>query len=367
MANSNNNHIHVTAAEKKRAKAQRKRKNAMRRLTLWGVIAVVAIGLCVFLYRFLFVGGPGIDKNTYTAQELRGDVLNILVAGIDYEDGRDAKLTDVIMYVTIDIKNNKISLLQIPRDTYVGDDVQSGGTNKINALYNSGPNKDVKIQNLVNYVHEKLQLNVDHYVTIDMQAFKEIVDRLGGIEIFVPERMELDGNVVEQGLQTIDGTTAEFIVRYRNYAQKDIKRLDMQRYVYSALFKKFKSFPLSDVIKVLPAYVKYVDTDMSVKDMGSIFLKLSNVEAKNIVMCKIPGEPVGGWYSCHKQELADILNTYFRPYTDKVDADGIKLIELANTGPAIGGVVQTMDDVNNNIGLGVEGNKDDSGASSSAS
>ena len=58
--------------------------------------------------------------------------------GVDYTDGRTSANTDTMLYVTLDVEGGKVSALQIPRDTYVGDDVKTGGSKKFNAVYGHG-------------------------------------------------------------------------------------------------------------------------------------------------------------------------------------------------------------------------------------
>ncbi|EJX08358.1 cell envelope-related function transcriptional attenuator common domain protein, partial [gut metagenome] len=75
--------------------------------------------------------GPSlIDELMNTPEEYQGDVVNVLVCGIRQD------LTDMILYVNFDVANRKINMLQIPRDTYPGEEVKTGGTGKINAVAN---------------------------------------------------------------------------------------------------------------------------------------------------------------------------------------------------------------------------------------
>lgn len=65
---------------------------------------------------------PTIEEEVKTAEEYKGDVVNILVCGIDYEEGRNYSndptsndgMTDMILYVQFDIKNGALRMLQIP-------------------------------------------------------------------------------------------------------------------------------------------------------------------------------------------------------------------------------------------------------------
>ena len=87
----------------------------------------------IMLNSKLFQGEEGdISSEIQTEEEIKEDVVSFLICGIDDEEGRGlGERTDLIMYVTFDIKAGKVDILQIPRDTYV----ENTPTNKINAVY----------------------------------------------------------------------------------------------------------------------------------------------------------------------------------------------------------------------------------------
>lgn len=371
------------AAAARRQKAARARRRK-RRLTFFAVV-LLACGAVLFavyhLLNGLVTGGAAaLPSGLGTEDALKGDVVNILCAGIDFEEGREYPngmgLTDVILYVTFDMKEKKISMLQIPRDTYVGG---LSSTGKINAVALQG-DTEPPIAALAQAIHDQFGLPVDYYITIDMDAFKAVIDAIGGIEVTVPFDIEAkdaqgnyyynpDGSIVKlpAGTHRIDGATAEFMVRQRhNYGNADIGRLEMQRYMYSALLKTFKSFPLSDIIKVMPAYIQYVKTDINLAAMCSLAGKVIEVESADIVMFKLPGEPcsVNGQsvYTAHREASATILNSYFRPYSDPVPADQLGLIELQNTISSLdSGTGQTMDSIDSGAAQWGQGNVDPAG------
>ncbi|MEG1931658.1 MAG: LCP family protein, partial [Pygmaiobacter sp.] len=248
---------------------RKKKKSGGKRIaTVLLVIALVCGGVYLGLNRLVTGGGGQLPDAIGTPEEIRDDVVNILCAGIDYEEGRDYNdgmgMTDVILYVSYNVKENKINMLQIPRDTYVGETVSTGNTGKINAVARFGEQKP-EIANLAQVLNDQLRLPVDYYITIDMDAFKTVINAIGGLEVTIPFDITDDfGNTLSAGTQTIDGATAEFMVRQRhNYGNADLGRLEMQRYMYSALLKTFKSFPVKDILKVMPAYIQYVKTDIS--------------------------------------------------------------------------------------------------------
>lgn len=313
------------------APRRRKKKRSVLKTVLISLgcfVGVLAIGL-FGLYQWVVHsispegGNPTINEIINTPTEYKGDVVNVLVCGIDYEEGRaysgdgsNDGMTDMIMYVNFDVANHKINMLQIPRDTYPGEEYKHGNTGKINAvaLYNDG------ISSLMELIHEQYKLPVDYYVTIDMQSLKEIVDLFGGIEVYIPQDISYKGSTLEQGYRNLDGEAAEFFVRNRNYAQADIARLDMQRYFYQGLFARIRTANVWDLAKLAPVALKYVETNIPMDELISMGVSFLQVDSANIMMCKLPTYSAAQRYNnqshliCDVAKTTDLLNEYFRTY-----------------------------------------------------
>lgn len=313
------------------APRRRKKKRSVLKTVLISLgcfVGVLAIGL-FGLYQWVVHsispegGNPTINEIINTPTEYKGDVVNVLVCGIDYEEGRaysgdgsNDGMTDMIMYVNFDVANHKINMLQIPRDTYPGEEYKHGNTGKINAvaLHNDG------ISSLMELIHEQYKLPVDYYVTIDMQSLKEIVDLFGGIEVYIPKDISYKGSTLEQGYRNLNGEAAEFFVRNRNYAQADIARLDMQRYFYQGLFARIRTANVWDLAKLAPVALKYVETNIPMDELISMGVSFLQVDSANIMMCKLPTYSAAQRYNdqshliCDVAKTTDLLNEYFRTY-----------------------------------------------------
>lgn len=318
------------------APRRRKKKRSVLKGVLIGfgcLFAVLAVGL-FGIYQWVVHsispegGNPTITEIINTPTEYKGDVVNVLVCGIDYEEGRaytgdgsNDGMTDMIMYVNFDVANHKINMLQIPRDTYPGEEYKHGNTGKINAvaLHNDG------IGSLMELIYEQYKLPVDYYVTIDMQSLKEIVDLFGGIEVYIPKDISYKGSTLEQGYRNLDGEAAEFFVRNRNYAQADIARLDMQRYFYQGLFSRIRTATVWDLAKLAPVALKYVETNIPMDQLISMGVSFLKVDSANIMMCKLPTYSAAERYNdlsiliCDAAKTTDLLNQYFRTYGGPVD------------------------------------------------
>ena len=291
-----------------------------------------------------------------TLEEYKGDVVNILVCGIDYEEGRayssdgsNDGMTDMILYCQFDIKGGALRMLQIPRNSLVATQNRKitlsngktyAATNyQINsvALSNGGD-----IAALAEVIYDQYKLPIDYYVTIDMQALVEMVDNFGGIEVYIPHDMSFAGSVLKQGYRNLDGASAEFFVRCRHgegYANSDIDRLNMQRYFYAGLFKRVRSMGVTDVIAQLPLiFNNYIHTDMDLTTIAKMLVSFTRIDSANIMLAQTPvfmGVPNVGktssfdGYSCVVPDagsIANLLNQYFCTYTGPVEVSELHMV-----------------------------------------
>ena len=348
-----------------------RRRKKKKKTPLWlpfaVVMAVIAVVSGVVVYGVSMLNKvedslrpddstPTIQEEVKTAEEYKGDVVNILVCGIDYEEGRnysDASsndgMTDMILYCQFDIKGGALRMLQIPRNSLVATKnrkitLSNGKTYSVSnyqinsvALSNGG-----NVAALAEVIYDQFKLPIDYYVTIDMQALVEMVDNFGGIEVYIPHDMSFAGSALKQGYRNLDGASAEFFVRCRHgegYSNSDIDRLNMQRYFYAGLFKRVRSMGVTDVINQLPLiFNNYIHTDMDLTTIAKMLVSFTRIDSANIMLAQTPvfmGVPNVGktdsfdGYSCVVPDagsIAELLNTYFRNYTGPVSAEELNLV-----------------------------------------
>jgi LCP family protein required for cell wall assembly len=236
----------------------------------------------------------------------------------------------------LDIKNKKINILQIPRDTYVG----GSTTGKINAVYAYGDESLTPINRVVSKVRDMTEIPIDRYIAINCNDIPPVVDAMGGIPINIPEKIIYEADkIIEAGEQTLTGEQSEWFVRFRHdYSEGDIGRVKAQRLFLAAAMTKLKDMGSVKLLSIFPTIQKYVMSDMSMGEIGSIAEFCETVSMEDVTVRMVPGESVApedynGYYiwSVHKDEFADMLNEYFRPYQQAVDADDLDLKEIKNT------------------------------------
>lgn len=91
------------------------------------------------------------------------------------------------MLANLNYDTKTVTLLSIPRDTYVAYSSNTAG--KINALYQIGKNQNQGVNLLAKKVSEITGQSIHHFLIIDFNGFKSVVDALGGVEVDVPQRI----------------------------------------------------------------------------------------------------------------------------------------------------------------------------------
>lgn len=341
------------------ARAKNKKKMSTRERVIVGisigliVISVLVVGgLFVMNYNFFQDStGGALDDDIKTPSSIKEDVTTFLVLGIsdDEEERKDTALTDTIMVVTCDIKQKKVSVLQIPRDTFVGPETPTG---KINAIYKQDSSKwdYAGITGLSKMINEMFQINIDHYVTIKMNGFKQLVDSIGGVEMDVPVDMELNGTTVKAGPQVLNGEQAIAVVRTRNvYKNADLGRLETQRLFMSGLVDKCLNLGIGDMAKLLPTAMANITTDLNTIQALDYFKVIKGMDMSNISIMTVPGDAAmnkgQSVYSVYPNRTAKMLNDYFRPYSDPVPAEQLQINSIKKEPPMSeeDGVADTLD------------------------
>ena len=241
-------------------------------------------------------------------------VENILFLGMD----REAGLTDVMMLVGVDRDAERITVLQIPRDTYA--EYTDGSYKKLNGAYNSlGGAREV-----ADFLSSAWGIEIHRYVCIGLDTFGDVVDAIGGVDIELPSDMKYSDP--EQGLyidlkagkQTLDGKTAQHFVRFRSdYANGDLGRLDAQKLFMSAFFRTLcDKFSPATAAKLV-AVAEGIETNIGVSDMLDISSDALGIGGDGILFATIPGKEVtatvsgASYYAVSAPSASEMTERYF--------------------------------------------------------
>ena len=223
------------------------------------------------------------------------DRLNILLLGIrGVNDPNGGLLTDTMMIMSIEPQTGKVALISIPRDLYI-EMPYSNHKNKINEAYALGIKNDKHWKSGLKYSKEAVAnvtgLDIHYATSIDFEAFKEIIDTLGGITITLDEPFSETNQFAEgiiqlpAGRQIIDGDTALLFVRAR-FSSSDFDRARRQQQVLLAV--KEKAFSLGvisnpvKIMSILNSIGNHVRTDAEFWEIQELAVMLNRLDISNI-------------------------------------------------------------------------------------
>lgn len=261
--------------------------------------------------------------------------VNILVMGIDRvpdipKNSPDvfAGRSDTMLLLRLDPTANSLTMLSIPRDTQV--EIPGIGMAKINdANVEGGPALAARV------VSKTLNdVPIDRYVRVTTDAFRELVDLVGGVEVFVPHQMkytDLTQNLnidLESGWQTLNGDQAEQFARFRKDQYGDIGRVQRQQVLLKALRQRLVSpTVLSRLPQVIRVMQQYVDTNLSLEEMLALVGFGLDLESDGVKMALLPGrfshpdEYVASYWIMNPQGRDRVMQEYFHQYSDSSSSE----------------------------------------------
>jgi LCP family protein required for cell wall assembly len=177
----------------------------IHRITVRGLSAGLANGADAHTENILMVGST--TRCGLAEQNAAYGLCSQGVTGVN---------SDVVMILHLDPAQRTISVLSIPRDLFIPN-ARTTGANKIDAALYQGPTQ------LVAAIQEDFGIPIQHYVELNFDTFANVVDALGGINMYFPEPVydAYSGlSVQTPGCVHLDGVHALQVVRARHLQYK---------------------------------------------------------------------------------------------------------------------------------------------------
>ena len=212
--------------------------------------------------------------------EHRTGYLNVALFGVDSREAALGKGTrsDTIMIASLNQETGEVKLCSVYRDTLLQ---QSDGTyNKANAAYSFGG-----VEGAVALLNKNLDLDIQHYVTVNFNALSDVIDTLGGLEIeltdeeavhmnnYCVETAKVTGKSYEPveggGLKQLNGVQATSYCRIRYTKGDDFKRTERQRLVIQKVVEKLQSSNLATINKIADDVFEEVGTNFTLPEILS--------------------------------------------------------------------------------------------------
>ncbi|MBR0260852.1 MAG: LCP family protein [Selenomonadaceae bacterium] len=248
---------------------------------------------------------------------------NILILGVDDCERQEA---DTILVLSFSNDTGKSRIIGIPRDTWIASRSYSG---KIGSLYSWGG-----ATTLVREVSKLLGISIHQYIIIDMTTFADLIDVLGGLDIYVEENMDYDDEVsglsihIPQGYQHLSGEEVQKYLRYRGEKLGDVGRVQRQQKFIKALYAKVLQL---DTLPKLPAiadiFRNRMETSAEIFDSAHLANVLRKMSSDPPTTLMLPGsENVDGAWVPNVAEVQTRMSELFPiqdlvPQSQEGDAD----------------------------------------------
>ncbi len=221
---------------------------------------------------------------------------NILLLGVDSNgegtDPFEGTRTDTIILMNIDPRTKSLNAISIPRDSKVylpGDH----GVQKINAAHAIGG-----IGMTIKTIEDTLGVKIDRYVMVHDQAVKEVVDALGGIDIYVEKDMHYNDYTgklfinLKKGNNHLSGKEVIGYLRFRHDAMGDIGRTQRQQWFLRGLMEALKKpETLAKLPEIINVANKYIKTNMSFYELSQYAGLAKHLDMDKIEIAMLPGAP----------------------------------------------------------------------------
>lgn len=275
-------------SRKASAKVKKKKKGGM------SVLGKIAIGLCILLLLVVFAAIAVVYSKMSKLDFVRLDpdklsinegyeydetgYLNVALFGLDTRENNEemGSRSDMIIIASLNRETKVVTMSSIYRDTLL--QMEDGNYNKANAAYAFGEEEEA-----VAMLNRNLDMDIDHYVTVDFSALVDVIDALGGIDLEVTEEeipylnnysVEIIENtgidtwaVTEPGYQHLTGVQATAYARIRYTEGDDFKRAERQRLVLTKIAEKAQAAGLADLNMIIDRVLPKVRTNFTLPEI----------------------------------------------------------------------------------------------------
>ena len=263
-----------------------------------------------------------IDKDWISRYTIAKPV-NILVMGIDTIDTATDRTTNLkgdsntIFLLRCEPEENSLRLISIPSNTLVKTNSLAATISRVNAYGGLAETKKKLSQALNN-------ITIHRSIVIDTATLQKMVDLLGGVKLYVPEKMldnirSQDSTIaLKPGWQTLSGKQAEEFIYFRSESTGELGKIQRQQLFLQALFQQLHN---PSLMSRLPQVVKIIsqglDTDLTSTEMMALTSLVVQTEASQLNMFLLPGAVEAGFTTEKRHWVTDnhkkdqLLKEYF--------------------------------------------------------
>lgn len=250
-------------------------------------LAVLAIGIAVGVFVFMASTSAKLSIDDEARAKLirvqENQEYYMLFAADINEDENECP--DLLMLTRVDPLKMSIITVCIPANTYVAS-VQGGGTTLENVYKSSGD------AGLIESVGSFSEVGIAHYVKASANGLSNLIDALGGIDVFLKEYVDdvTVGDVyIGQGDQHIKGYEALTLLKSSNFSGGMTTVMDNQKQVCMGILKGALFNKNINIAVLTDQIAGQIKTDMATGDILSFVDRYSKIDEEKIMCTDVPG------------------------------------------------------------------------------
>lgn len=291
-----------TGRGRSRRGPRRRGKGCLITMLIVIVLACVVGGFTLTTAQRVLAFGSAISTqsplSTQTGYMGTSDRTDLLVMGYGGSGHDGANLTDSMMVISLMPQNHHTTLISVPRDLWIQYPPNSGNYTKLNSVYELASNNGQQPAVGGDAAAAKLSLitgqNVKYWLTINFTGFRELIDSIGGVDVYVPDAFTakypknddpaIDASWItvhfNKGNQHMNGETAIRYARARevldNLAEgTDFARSARQQIIIKAALAKVKQMSTwPSLFNAMNALQHTIYTNMSLADLTEFAMKM---------------------------------------------------------------------------------------------
>ncbi len=267
------------------------------------------------------------EDSPFFSEYADSERVNVLCMGLN------DNLADTIMLISYDMKNQRLDLISIPRDTYYYREGVSGASLKINSIYS----KEGAVGMAEAVSETLLGMPINYYAVVDYEGVGNIVDAIGGVPMHIDFHMHYEDPYdtpplyidFPEGDYVLDGSDAMEFLRfrkgssgYKGYPEGDIGRIKAQQQFMKNAFSQAIDTGLVNAAK---SVFQNVDSDINLGMLTKLATKALFLDKEDLSTYTLPGASgtVSGlsFWRTDKEEIANLVDQIYAEPVESEDAE----------------------------------------------
>ena len=244
-------------------------------------------------------------------------ILNTLLVSLDETSYR----TESVMLMSVNLDDYSVSLVSLPRDTYISGNYENSTINDIYREKDDGKGRGIRA--LQEAVEGMVGFKIDYHYVVTQETLTNALDAIDGLRFRVPR---LDFCALDSGTRKMDGEDAIQLFTYDpDYYDIDLEGPDAQRkFLLSLMSELIATNDEGEMKSRAQAVLNNAETNVDEDTLLYFFKKLTRKSFDDAYSATMPGEIISlgenegldytvEYYQVSQEDAVSVLNEYFNP------------------------------------------------------